>query len=355
MLWSRGQLEERQAMVQERFWVRAAVLAGLLCAAGAWDWCSADELEMLKLEGDLQVHDPVIARCGEVFYVFSTGGGRRGGIVPIRRSTDLLRWELCGAVFDSVPAWVAGEIAGVRGIWAPDISFFNGRYHLYYTVSTFGKNSSAIGLATTRTLDPDSPDYGWTDHGMVIRSTQGKDDWNAIDANIAIEADGKVWLSFGSFWSGIKMRRIDPTTGKLSTEDTTLYSLASRPRGPDGANGAIEAPFIVRNEGYWYLFVSFDICCRGADSTYKVMVGRSKEITGPYEDRDGTPMLKGGGTLVIEATTDNWKGPGHCAVLQDEWGDYLVFHAYHGQTGRSELKISPLLWENGWPVVAALP
>jgi arabinan endo-1,5-alpha-L-arabinosidase len=339
---------------------KTCLIGTLLALAGVFNpLCKADleypGLRMLNLQGDLQVHDPAIIREGQTFYIISTGGGRRGGVLPIRRSNDLLRWERCSEVFETIPGWATDEIPGVRGLWAPDISFFNGRYHLYYSASTFGRNSSAIGLATNRTFDPASPDYKWTDQGIVIRSVQGRDDWNAIDANITIEEDGKVWMSFGSFWGGIKMRRIDPNTGKLSSEDTKLYALASRPRGSGGANGAVEAPFIVRNEAYWYLFVSFDVCCRGVDSTYKVMVGRSPQITGPYEDRGGSPMLKGGGTLVIEATTDNWKGPGHCAVLQDGWGDYLIFHAYHGRTGRAELKISPLLWENGWPYVAPLP
>jgi arabinan endo-1,5-alpha-L-arabinosidase len=314
---------------------------------------------MLDLDGDLRVHDPAIIRDGNTFYVFSTGGRRRGGIIPIRRSRDLYHWSLCGDVFDTMPAWVKKEIPRARGAWAPDISYFNGRYHLYYSVSTYGKNNSVIGLATNKTLDPNSPDYRWVDHGPVVRSRQGRDNWNAIDGNIAIENKDKAWLSWGSFWSGIKMRRIDVTTGKLSTEDTTLYSLASRPKTDLGElsspEGAVEAPFIVRHKGYWYLFVSFDLCCRGAKSTYKITVGRSKRITGPYVDRDGYSMTDGGGTLVIEATTDDWKGPGHCAVLQDSSGDYLVFHAYHGRTGRSELKISTLAWKNGWPQVAALP
>ena len=155
------------------------------------------------------------------------------------------------------------------------------------------------------------------------------------------------------------MKRIDIKTGKLSEEDTTLYSLASRPRGSSvekpSLPDALEAPFIVKHKEYWYLFVSFDLCCRGVNSTYKIMVGRAKRITGPYVDRDGIPMMEGGGTLVIEATTENWRGPGHCAVLQDISGDYLAFHAYHGRTGRSELKISPMTWKDGWPQVAPLP
>ena len=155
------------------------------------------------------------------------------------------------------------------------------------------------------------------------------------------------------------MRRVDPDTGKLSDRDTTLFSLASRPRtDPDqtqSTKDAIEAPFIIRHEGYWYLFVSFDFCCRGAKSTYKVMVGRSHRITGPYIDKDGKPMTEGGGTLVIEATGPNWRGPGHPAVLQESGEYYLLFHAYHGQTGRSELKISTMEWEDGWPRVGELP
>ncbi len=316
---------------------------------------------MLELRGDLRVHDPAVIREGKTFYCFSTGGGRwRGGIIPIRSSPDLQTWKRCGWVFTRLPEWTRAEIPGTRGAWAPDVSYFNKRFHLYYSVSTFGKNDSAIGLATTTTLDSASPAYGWVDRGMVIRSTRGRDDWNAIDANLVIEDKDTLWLSWGSFWSGIKMRRIDPRTGLLSSKNSTLYSLACRPPGdslpsPKSA-WAVEAPFIVSHGTLWYLFVSFDLCCRGAKSTYKIMVGRSPIVTGPYKDAAGKPMMKGGGTLLLEATTPRWRGPGHCAVVQDAGGtDYLVFHAYHGQTGRPELKISTISWEKGWPRVALLP
>lgn len=315
--------------------------------------------QMLELSGDLGTHDPVIIRQGDRFYVFCTSGGPGSGVGPMRCSRDLRHWTRCGRVFDRLPEWATKEIPGARGAWAPDISFYNGKYHLYYSVSTFGKNNSAIGLATNVTLDPNSPDYKWIDEGMVVRSTQGVDDWNAIDGNLVIEDEKNVWLCWGSFWGGIMMRRIDPQTGKLSTTDTTLHNLARRPRTGPGQTppqeGAIEAPFIVRHDGWWYLFASFDFCCRGAKSTYNVRVGRSKDVTGPYVDKAGVPMLEGGGTLVIEATTPNWKGPGHEAVLQDKTGDYLLFHAYHGQTGRPELKISTMVWQDNWPRVAALP
>ncbi len=314
---------------------------------------------LLELEGDLNVHDPVLIKEKDTYYLFCTGGNRRTGYVPIRCSKDLRHWQLRGYVFETLPEWAPIEIPGTRGVWAPDISYFSGKYHLYYSISTFGKNNSAIGLATNKTLDPNSPEYKWDDQGMILRSTEGKDDWNAIDANIVIEDEKNIWICWGSFWSGIQMRKINPDTGKLSAEHTTHYTLASRPRNAEQktppVEGAVEAPFIIRRNGFWYLFVSFDLCCRGVDSTYNIVVGRSQKVTGPYFDREGVPLLEGGGTQVIKAATDSWKGPGHCAVFREGGQDYLVFHAYHGQTGRPYLKISTMEWKDGWPVVAPLP
>jgi arabinan endo-1,5-alpha-L-arabinosidase len=334
-------------------------LFALACASGCGREMATAPPQLLELTGDLSVHDPALIRAGDTFYLFCTSGGPRGGgIIPIRRSHDLYHWALSGPVFQRLPEWATQEIPRARGAWAPDISYYNGKYHLYYSVSTFGRNDSAIGLATNETLDPNSPDYQWVDQGLVVRSRAGQDDWNAIDGNLVVEDKNNVWLCWGSFWGGIMMRRINPQTGKLSTTDTKLYHLAGRPRSgaeeTPPTQGAIEAPFIVRHGRDWYLFVSFDFCCRGAKSTYNVRVGRAKNVTGPYVDRDGKPMTEGGGTLVIEATTPDWRGPGHQAVLQDVSGDYLVFHAYHGQTGRSALKISTMVWDHGWPQVAEL-
>jgi arabinan endo-1,5-alpha-L-arabinosidase len=300
------------------------------------------------LQGDIrQVHDPTIIKDGNTFYLFSTRAG-----IAIRCSNDLVAWRLCGDVFAHLPAWAVTDVPGLRGIWAPDISYFNGKYHLYYSASTFGSNRSSIGLATNETLDQASDKYRWEDRGKVISSYAG-DDWNAIDPNIVIDENNDPWLSFGSFWSGIKLRKIDPATGKLSDNDTKLYSLASRRRSTD-LPGAIEAPVIIRRKGYYYLFVSFDFCCRGVNSTYNIRVGRSKRVTGPYLDRDNKDMMEDGGTLVISGGK-RWRGPGHCAILRDTNGDKLVYHAYDANArGVSTLRIAPIVWDTAdWPAVSA--
>ncbi|MCM3906334.1 MAG: family 43 glycosylhydrolase [Pyrinomonadaceae bacterium] len=301
-----------------------------------------------ELQGDIrQVHDPTTIKEGDTYYLFSTRAG-----IAIRCSKDLISWRLCGDVFAHLPQWAVRDVPGLRGLWAPDVSYFNGKYHLYYSVSTFGSNRSSIGLVTNQTLDPTSDRYRWQDQGKIIGSMPA-DDWNAIDPNIVIDEESQPWLSFGSFWGGIKLRKIDPETAKPSTRDTTLYSLASRPRTPE-LPGAIEAPAIIRKDGYYYLFVSFDFCCRGLESTYNIRVGRSRRITGPYMDRQSKLMMEGGGTIVVMGGK-RWRGPGHCAILQDKDGEKLVYHAYDANArGTPTLRISSLIWDAaGWPTISS--
>lgn len=288
-----------------------------------------------------RVHDPCLIKQGETYYLFHTGRG-----VPIKTSRDLLTWDDAGRVFpDGMPNWAKSEIPGARTLWAPDISFFEGEYHLYYSVSTFGSQRSCIGLATNKTLDSASPDFQWVDRGKVIDSRPVRDDFNAIDPNVVIDDKGTPWMSLGSFWGGIKLVKLDPRTGK-PPEDAKVRPLARRPP-PD----AIEAPFIVRKGEFFYLFVSFDYCCKGAKSDYHIVVGRSKDVTGPYVDRDGAPMLEGGGTVVLEGQ-GSLKGPGHNAVLLRPGGDLLVHHFYDADAkGLVKMQVRSLTWDDeGWPV-----
>ena len=317
--------------------------------------------EALALNGDVKfTHDPSIAKDGDTWYLFGTANGPdRKGELPIRCSQDLHHWKLCGAVFEKIPEWIMKESPETKELWAPDISYFNGEYHLYYAFSAFGKNTSGIALLTNKTLNPKSADFHWADRGLVFRS-RVEDDFNAIDPNLIVDEKGQPWLAFGSFWDGIKMRRIDAKTGLLSREDTKLYSLARRkrplnpPPNPPGLPGnwqAVEAPFIVHHGDYYYLFVSWDLCCRGTKSDYKTMISRSKNVTGPYVDESGVATLEGGGTALLLGNS-RWIGPGGESVLQQKDGDILVFHAYDGTTGEAYLQISTIAWVDGWPKVA---
>jgi len=296
-----------------------------------------------NLTGNLDAHDPVIIREGTTWYIYTTGTG-----IAMKRSENGTAWSTIGRVFNTQPSWHRQLIPANDGnLWAPDIFYYQGRYYLYYSVSSFGSNISAIGLATNATLNPQGSDYNWVDEGVVIQSTSSNN-YNTIDPNVVQDLSGNLWLSFGSFWSGIKLIQLNPGTMKPMS-GATLYSIAYRPSGEH----AIEAPFIVERNGYYYLFVSFDYCCRGVDSTYNIRVGRSQQITGPYVDRNNVNMMNGGGTLIDDGDS-RWIGPGHQAVYQQGDSAILVNHAYDAwNNGRATLQIRPLYWDaSGWPTLS---
>lgn len=338
-------------MLNRRVALQASFGAGigaLFAAAAGW----AEEKPInAQLDGSISpVHDPCMIREGDTYYVFSTDlGGGNGATLPWRFSKDMRKWEKGGYLFPEVPAWAREAVPGTRGIWAPDVSRIGDRYLLYYACSTFGKNRSVIGLATNTTLNPASPGYKWEDQGLVFQSQPG-DDFNAIDPNHVVDRDGKHWLAFGSFWRGIKLIQLDPASGKPLPGDKQIYTLASRPAG--SRDNAIEAPFIIEREGYYYLFCSFDFCCRGEDSNYYTVVGRSRSITGPYGDRNRYAMMDGNGTVVLENRPNwRWRGPGGCSIFRDEAADYIVYHAYDANhNGSPTLRIARLAWSaDGWP------
>ncbi|HXT34965.1 MAG TPA: arabinan endo-1,5-alpha-L-arabinosidase [Chloroflexota bacterium] len=325
--------------------VCVAVLA-LLGGSGAVPSGRADDMS-----GYTFVHDPSMIKEGHTYYLFSTGdpaGVIGNGNAQIRTSTDLRHWRYRGTVFQTIPGWVIDAVGEIPNLWAPDISYYHGLYHLYYAGSTFGTSNSVIGLATNKTLDLASPAYHWVDRGLVIRSTTN-DDWNAIDPNLALDAHGNPWLAFGSFWSGIKLIALDPATGKPAGSRYTLHALAYRP----GSN-AVEAPFIVYRYPYYYLFVSFDHCCEGVASTYRIIVGRASQITGPYLDRAGRRLDQGGGTQLL-ASNGYERGPGGQSVTWDGAAYLLVYHYYDGRdSGNAKVQVRKMSWTpDGWPRLGA--
>lgn len=291
-----------------------------------------------------RVHDPsTILKCKDTYWLFATGNG-----IVSRYSKELVTWTNGPAVFTNLLSWATNAVPGNRGhLWAPDVIFITNRYLLYYSVSTWGKNTSAIGLATNVTLDPGDPNYCWTDCGPVIQSTPA-DNFNAIDPAVFRDTDGTLWLVFGSFWSGIKLIQLDPATGKRIAPDSPIYSLAWKEQ--------IEAPYICRHGDYYYLFVNWGFCCRGTNSTYNIRVGRSRSITGPYFDKDGVDMLKGGGSLVLDSFGP-FIGPGHAAVFTAACSEMFSCHFYNGlRGGAPTLAILALRWDpTGWPVVKPEP
>ena len=307
------------------------------------------------------VHDPVMIRQNDNYYIFCTGNG-----ISVFSSTDMKSWKSEKPVFTSAPQWAVEAIPTFKGhIWAPDISFFNGEYYLYYSVSAFGKNTSCIGLATNKTLDPGDPQFRWVDHGKVIQSIPGKTNWNAIDPNLITDKKGTPYLAFGSFWDGIKLVKLSPDAKSVAEDVHRIPTIASRKSDPNAPNppaidnnpvdaggNAIEAPFIFRKGKYYYLFASIDYCCKGVNSTYKMIFGRSAKLTGPYLDESGKPMAKGGGTVLL-AGNEDWHGQGHNAVVSFDGTDYLVFHGYDAHdAGKPKLNIRKLDWnKDGWPVV----
>ena len=291
---------------------------------------------------DLRIHDPsVIVRSEGAWWVFGTGNR-----ILAARSPDLRSWKRLDPALDAPPAWAA-EVAPNNKrshFWAPDVIRVGKRWLLYYSVSEFGKNTSAIGLASSPVLNPSDPAHKWKDEGIVIRSGP-KDDFNAIDPSVLLDRDGKLWMAFGSFWSGLLLVELDPATGLRRDPSAAPIQLAWSEK--------IEAPTLYRRGDYYYLFVNEGLCCRGKESTYRVLVGRSRSVQGPYLDDKGTDLRERGGRLVL-GTEGDFIGPGHATVVEDAGKQWLSVHFYDGtRDGASSLALRRLEWTaDGWPRVA---
>jgi len=309
-------------------------------------WCAwlavatANASEPPPLEGELAIHDPsTVVKCDGQWWVFGTGFG-----ILSRFSDDLRTWQSGPPVFTNAPSWRTNIAPRHNGrFWAPDVIRVADRYLLYYSVSSWGSRESAIGLATNATLNPRSPGYGWQDGGIVVRTTSS-DNHNAIDPAACLDSDGRLWLAFGSYWSGIKLIELNPLTGLRLATNSPIHSLAW--------HDSIEAACLFRHADQYYLFVNWGQCCRGTNSTYEIRMGRSRAVTGPYLDQEGNDMMRGGGTPFLK-TFGDYVGPGHAGILHAGDTDYLSYHFYdRRQRGRSMLDLLPISWgTNAWPQV----
>lgn len=309
------------------------------------------------------VHDPVMAQEGDTYYIYATGMG-----VQQMTSKDRKAWTVSpNPVMSVIPQWTRDSVPGFRHhVWAPDVIQYHGKWWLAYSCSTFGRNGSVIGLLSTHSL----ASCLWDDEGAIVCSREGRDNWNAIDPNFVIDDNDQPWLVWGSFWDGIQLARLDTTMHIAKGEKPRTIARRFNLTAPDGKKAlstnpnppknptsdfagpnAIEAPFIFKHAGYYYLFVSWDYCCQGAKSNYRVAVGRSKTVDGPYLGPDGTDMRDGGGKIFLEGDKKEYEAAGHCAVYHIDDQDIFICHGYSvAQQGASVLIQRPIVWTaDGWP------
>ncbi len=304
------------------------------------------------------VHDPVMAKEDGVYHIFATGMG-----IQRMTSKDRKDWQVKAMpVMTVIPKWTRDSVPGFdKHVWAPDIIRWHNKWWLAYSCSTFGKNGSAIGLLSAAKLD--SPI--WNDEGCIVASRENRDNWNAIDPNFVIDDNDTPWMVWGSFWDGIQIVRLDTTMHVAKGEKPR--TLARRyapgtttaepnPTSAHAGTNAIEAPFVMKHQGYYYLFVSWDYCCRGSKSNYRVAVGRSKNVDGPYLDKRSNDMLNGGGTVLLEGDKKQYEATGHCAAYSIDGKDIFICHGYS-----TEMKGAPVLiqreirWtDDGWPELESM-
>ena len=269
-------------------------------------------------------HDPsTIMECDGKYYTFGTGGG--------------------GLISEDGWTWNGGGVRPGGGA-APDAIKIGDRYLIAYSATGGGLGGGHAGRVLTmwnKTLDPNSPDFAYTEPIEVAHSLDDED-CDAIDAGLLLDpTTGRLWLTYGTYFGFIRIVELDPKTGK-------------RVEGNEPVNIAIdcEATDLMYRNGWYYLLGTHGTCCDGPNSTYNIVVGRSRNVTGPYLDNMGRDMLKGGGKMVI-AAGDRKTGPGHFGrYIEDDGVEKMSFHyeADFDQGGRSVLAIRPLLWKNDWPV-----
>jgi arabinan endo-1,5-alpha-L-arabinosidase len=322
------------------------------------------------------VHDPSkIVKCDDTYWIFATGDG----IYSIY-SKDLVTWQVGPTPFTKTayPAWIKNYVGAFDGnFWAPDVIYMNNKYYLYYSCSEWGTMTSTIGCVTNKTLNPNDPDYKWTDAGFLgIWSYQPGLALNAIDPALMRGADGKIWMVYGSFnEQGIVATEIDSISGKPKTYTGNLpgTSIADSWTGPQSYNyGEGEGASMIYHDGYYYLFYNKGGCCAGIASTYYMVMGRSASPRGTFLDKTGKALRitgqPSGGTTVLKhdnsrGKDDRYFGPGHFGMYSENGVDYVTFHYYDpsgyypnpavNNQGGPTLGLAKLVWEaDGWPSVS---
>lgn len=284
--------------------------------------------------------DPDVVRAPDgTFYLYATqddwGDGNGSHLVPIFRSSDLVRWEYAKDAFTLPPSWKQGG----GFLWAPDISYRGGTYYLYYSSSVWDDPNPCIGMATAQ-----SPTGPFQDLGRPVFCSEDIGVANSIDPFVFNDPQVRT-LFWGSF-NGIYAVRLSPDGTRAVGEKVEV------------ADSRFEGTYVYKKNGYYYLFVSSGSCCNGAESSYTLWVGRSKNLLGPYLDQQGLDLRAGGGTMVLYRN-EHWVGPGHNTVIADDAGnDWTLYHAIppdnprlpSGANRRPAL-LDRLEWKDGWPVV----
>jgi arabinan endo-1,5-alpha-L-arabinosidase len=287
--------------------------------------------------------DPTVIRVPDgSFYLYCTEDIRN---IPIYHSTDLVHWNFVGTAFTNE---TRPNFEPKGGLWAPDINYINGKYVLYYSMSVWGCNGTCgIGVAVA-----DAPQGPFTDKGALFQSN-GIGVPNSID-QFYIEDGGKKYIFWGSFCGiyGVELED-DGLSLKAGTEKVRIAGRLTETFDSEGTEGT----YIHKRDGYYYYFGSTGTCCEGANSTYRVVVGRSENLLGPYLTKDGRSMFDNHYETILHGNA-TFAGPGHNAeiVTDDEGSDWLLYHAYlrdNPKLGRI-LCMDKIVWTDGWPAVAEL-
>jgi arabinan endo-1,5-alpha-L-arabinosidase len=317
-------------MLQQHMRLRSALVAMSLALSAV----------ALALDGQPAIHDPsTVVLYENRYYTYGTGTG-----LPVSSSDDGWTWRRSGQLMQAVPGGAPGPPVLARGgnnTWAPDLIRMGERFFMYYSAPAT-QPRSAIGLLIGKSLDPASPDYKWQDAGPVVWS-DGIEDSNAIDPGVFLDpADGRLWLTYGSYFGYIRLVELDPETGLRRNPSGKPFEVAINS----------EASVIISRDGWYYLLVTHGSCCAGSNSSYNIRVGRSRKVTGPYLDNMGVDMIEGGGKLFA-GSSGRYIGPGHFGLLDVGEGVQkfsLHYEADLDRGGISVLDIRPLLWRDGWPV-----